>query len=184
MGAAMNTTRGNESGFSLVESLTAMAILSVGMLGVAGAFLQGLTFVKGSAYDILAREKAAEAIESVFTARDTRTITWAEIRNVEGESGSDGGIFTDGALPLTSAGSDGMVNTADDGEDPESLVQPGVDGLLGTEDDVIQPLLNFTREVEISDIGLTLRQLRVIIRYTVGSDEREFVITTLISSYA
>ena len=80
---AVNTLR-SEAGFSLVESLVSLGILSVGMLGIAGAFLQGSVQLTGSDLDLLAREKAAEAIESVFTARDTRTIQWAQIRNVHG----------------------------------------------------------------------------------------------------
>jgi type II secretory pathway pseudopilin PulG len=180
----MSPRSGNEAGFSLVESVVAVGILAVGLLAVAAGFLQGLTQMKGSNFDILAREKAAEAIESVFTARDTRTILWAQIKNVAGASGSDGGIFTDGARALTMPGSDGLVNTGDDSTTIETLVQPGGDGLLGTADDVSQPLANFTREVEIREVSPTLRQLRVIIRYTVGTDNREFVLATYISSYA
>lgn len=180
----MTTLVKSEAGFSLVESLTAVGILAFGLLAVAAGFLQGLSQIKGSNFDMLAREKAAEAIESVFTVRDTRTILWAQIKNVEGASGSDGGIFTDGARPMTLPGADGLVNTADDGDALESMVSPGADGLLGTGDDAVQPLTNFTREIEIRELGPTLRQLRVIVRYAVGSDAREFVLTTLISSYA
>ena len=173
-----------EHGFSLTESLVAMGILGAGMLAIAAAFLQGTVQLKGSELDILAREKAAEAIESVFTARDTRTVQWAQIRNVEGESGGDGGVFRDGALPLTRPGLDGLVNTGDDDAAIESLVKPGPDGLLGTGDDDIQELIEFTREVRIRDVNQSLRELRVTIRYKVGGATREYAIATLISSYA
>lgn len=175
----------SESGFSLIEALIAVGILTFGMLAVAMGFMQGLTQLKGSSLDILAREKAAEAIESVFTSRDTRTILWAQIKNVQGGTGSDGGIFLDGEQALTRPGDDGLLNTADDGDDVEAIVLPGADGLLGTEDDEAQPLNNFTREVEIRPTDTTtLRQLRVIIRYTVGAEAREYTIVTFISSYA
>jgi prepilin-type N-terminal cleavage/methylation domain-containing protein len=179
------TPRRNEQGFSLTESLVAMGILSTGMLAIAAAFLQGAVQLKGSDLDMLAREKAAEAIESVFTARDTRTVQWAQIRNVEGGSGADGGVFHDGPLPLKRPGADGLVNTDDDGDEPiESLVKPGPDGLLGTEDDDVQELTDFTREVLIRDVNQSLRELRVTIRYKVGGVTREYAIATLISSYA
>lgn len=183
IGRGAHTLR-DDAGFSLVEALISVGILSFGMLAIAAAFVQGLQQLSGSTLDVLAREKAAEAIESVFTARDTKTITWAEIRNVEGETGADGGVFHDGPQALTRPGSDGLLNTEDDGDDIESLVQPGLDGLLGTGDDEVVPLTNFTREVEIRDLTLTLRQLRVIIRYVVGAETREYAITTYISSYA
>ncbi len=174
----------SQSGFSLVESLVAVGILSFGMLAIAAAFLQGAVQLSGSHLDVLAREKAAEAIESVFTSRDTRTIQWAQIRNVEGPDGGAGGVFIDGALPLSRPGLDGLVNTADDDDELEALVTPGPDGLLGTADDVSQPLTQFTREVVIRDVSLTLRELTVIIRYRVGDLPREYSISTLISSYA
>jgi len=174
-----------QDGFSLLESVIALSLLSVGLLTMAAGFAQGMQQMTGSNFDFLAREKAAEAIESVFTARDTKLITWAEIMNELGESGSDGGIFEDGETSMTLAGPDGLVNTEDDPNNlVESVPEPGVDGLLGTADDTSMELTNFTREIEIRSLGPTLRQLRVIIRYTVGGAEREYEIITYISSYA
>ena len=54
----------------------------VGLLGLAQVFYFGLSIVGTSSAQLIAREKAREAIESVHTARDTRVITWAQIRNV------------------------------------------------------------------------------------------------------
>lgn len=178
------TSMSNERGASLIESLIAMGVLSAGMLAIAAGFLQGVVQLRGSDLDVVAREKAAEAIESVFTARDTRTIEWASIRNVEGEDGDDGGVFRDGAWPLSRPGPDGLVNTGDDDELVEAIVSPGTDGQLGTEDDVEVPLSQFSREVVIRDVNQSLRELRVIIRYTVGTFTREYTVSTLISSYA
>ena len=184
IGRAVRPLGADERGFSLIESLVALGVLAFGLLSIAAAFSQGLNTLSGSNLDVLAREKAAEAIESVFTARDTRTITWAQIKNVQGASGSDGGIFYDGQHPLTRPGNDGLLNTEDDSDEIESLILPGNDGQLGTDDDVLQPLTQFSREIEIRELSTTLRQLRVIIRYTVGSAEREYTLITYISSYA
>lgn len=174
----------DERGFSLIEALVALGVLSGGLLAIASAFASGMQMMMGSNMDFVAREKAAEAIESVFTARDTRTITWAMIHNVVGGSGADAGVFLDGPQGLKLAGTDGLVNTADDSSTLESIPQPGVDGLLGTADDSQMALTSFTREVEIRDLGPTLRRLRVIIRYQVGAQTRDYTIVTYISSYA
>lgn len=171
-----------EQGFSLIETCVALLVLGVGLLSLAQVFTAGLSSLNGAGFDIIAREKATEAIESVFTARDTKTLAWAQIRNVEGED-DDGGVFLDGERPLTVGGDDGLVNTADDG-DVEAVILPGADGDLGTDDDIHQPLATFTREIEIRDVSLNLRRVRVIIRYRAGSTPREYAIDTFISFYS
>jgi type II secretory pathway pseudopilin PulG len=173
----------NARGFSLVETLVAAGVLSVGLLGVAGVFARGARHVGNSPLDLIATQKAAEAIESVYTARDGRTQTWPSIRNVKGATGSDGGIFLDGPQPLKDPGPDGFVNTADDGA-VQRIVRPGPDNLLNTPDDEVFTLDMFTREVEIRDVSTNVRQIRVIVRYQNGPELREFILVTYISSYA
>ena len=158
--------------------MIAVVILGGGLLAFATAFAQGMFLMSSSHYHQIAKEKASEAIESVFTSRDTRIITWSRIRNV-----SQGGIFRDGAQPLRAPGNDGLVNTADDGA-AENEILPGPDGLLGTGDDVVQPLDSFTREMAITDIGPNLRQIRVIIRYRVSHVNRQYQLIAYISTFA
>ncbi len=172
-----------DAGFSLVEAIVAMGILATALLSLAGVFAMGLRLVAASTPNLLAREKAREAVESVHTARDTRIITWAGINNV-----AQGGVFVSGAQPLRNAGLDGLVNTADD-VGIEETIQPGLDGLLGTADDLRTPLATFTRQIEISNlldgngvVNPTLRQLRVTITYRLGNDTRSYLLTTYISS--
>ncbi len=174
--------RGSEDGFSLIETVIAMGILATGLLSLSGVFVLGLRHLSGSSATLIAREKAREAIESVHTARDTRVISWGEIRNV-----SNGGVFVDGAQPLRNPGPDGLVNTADDVGVEENL-QPGADNLLGTADDLHIPLAGYTRQVEISELltagvpNATLRQLRVTVTYRAGDALRTYTLTTFISS--
>ena len=177
----MESHRHAQSGFTLVETMVAMFILMVGLLGLAQVFALGLRHMSSSTYDAIAREKAREAIESVHTARDTRIITWSQIRNV-----SAGGVFIDGERTLRQAGADGLMNTADDPTTLEEELSPGPDGILGTSDDLHVPLTNFWRTIAITDITgePTLRQLRVTIRYMVGTATRTYVLTTYVSSYA
>lgn len=167
-----------EAGFTLIETMIALLVLTGGLLALAQVFTLGLSSIAAAAPDIVAREKATEAIESVYTARDTQTVTWDDIRNA-----ADGGVFEDGARQVRAAGADGLVNTADDG-DIEVTLLPGPDGQLGTADDIAQPLSQFTREIAISDVGPNLRRIRVTIRYIAGGGPREYAVETLIAAFA
>ncbi len=175
-------THDRDAGFSLIEVSLAMLILTAGALAMAGSIALGARRLTGSQDQVVAAERAAEAAESVFKARDNRTLTWAQIRNVVG-AGGDNGIFIDGPRDIREAGADGLVNTTDDGA-LERVLRPGADGLLGTDDDVSTPLVGMTREIEIRDISQTLRQLRVIVRYRSAGGTEDFVLTTYISAYA
>jgi hypothetical protein len=172
-----------EAGFTLIEATVAMFVLSVGLLGLAQAFYLGMTHVTTSPMNLVAREKAREAVESVHTARDTRTITWAQIRNV-----SNGGRFLDGAQPLGAPGADGLVNTGDAGENVvESIREPGADGVLGNADDVFVPLSSFTRRIEILELNPVnpdLREIRVTITYSAGPQRRQYVLRTFVSAFS
>lgn len=175
--------RGNDSGFTLIEITIALIMLMVGVLALAGGIALGARQITGSQDQLLANERAAEAAETVFKARDSRVLTWAQIRNVRGGTGNDAGVFLDGPQPIKDAGNDGLINTADDGA-LMTMVKPGPDGLLGTPDDIAVPYFGFTREIEIRDISPTLRQIRVIVRYHTSTAPGTFILTTYLSSYA
>jgi type II secretory pathway pseudopilin PulG len=184
--------RASEAGFSLMEAIIAMLILTVALMALAQVLYAGLAIASTSTPNLVAREKAREAIESVHTARDTHTILWAQIRNVEapetcpdGMTGEGGGVFENGELDMLAAGPDGLVGTADD-EGVE--VTPGPDNILGTDDDV--PLLGYTRQIVICDVddNPDLRQITVVIGFdgsgVFGERRRQYRLTTLISRFS
>lgn len=170
-------------GFTLIEVCVAMGLVATSALALAGLIAFSARQSLGSQDQLIASQRAAEAVESVFKSRDTRLLTWRQIRNVAGASGGDGGIFVDGAQDIRNPGPDGLVNTADDGA-VEETVTPGPDGLLGTGDDERAPLSGFTREIEIRDLEPNLRQLRVIVRYRTFLGQRQYVLTTYVSAFA
>ena len=185
----------DDSGFSLIETIIAMGILATGLLGLAGVFTLGMAHMATSSANLVAREKAREAVESVHTARDTRTITWCQIYNVTMATKSAEctaaapGVFLNGEQDLKDPGDDGLVNTADDGAIEE---QPGPNGTYEAStnpasDDI--PLTNFKRTIVISNltqddgtgINQDLRQITVTITYNVGPVRRSYVLNTYIS---
>jgi hypothetical protein len=173
----MNVRPGSEKGASLIEVMIAICVIGVGLLGLATAFSAGAIIVATSQPRFIAKEKAAEAIESVFAARDTRIISWDQLRNV-----ANGGVFLDGSQSLREAGADGLVSTADDGA-VQTIITPGPDGLMGTADDVSAPLNNYTREITITDLAANLRQLRVTVTFRVGQLQQQYILLCYISNY-
>ncbi|NOT24569.1 MAG: hypothetical protein HOP16_00580 [Acidobacteria bacterium] len=175
-----------DDGFSLLEVMAAMFVLTVGLLSLVGVAAVGVQRVGQSSPTLIAREKAREAIESVHAARDTGELTWATIRNVPA-----GGIFVVGPQDLRLPGVDGIVNTADDGA-IETIRTAGADNVLNNSDDVITELTNFTREIQIETLnydGTTtvnpnLRQITVTISYLANTTWRDYTITTYISAYS
>jgi len=171
-----------------METVIALGVLITGVLGAAAVLATGMQNLSSSPSDVVTTQKAAEAIEAVFSARQSGKLTWAQIKNVTGASGNDGGVFLDGLQPLNLSGVDGLVNTADDTTAGlETVTLPGTDQQLGTADDQVITLAGFTREIMIRDIAGENGQLRsivVTIKYQSGPTSRTYTLTTYISSYS
>lgn len=160
--------RRDDRGFSLVEVITAMCILTAGLLPLVGLFAAGVQRMTASTPMLFAREKAREAIESVHAARDTGEASWVNIQNV-----GNGGVFLNGRQSIKRPGNDGLVNTADDGTvevsanefDREIVISPLINPVTGGVDDA-------------------LREIKVIVRYKVYGSWRTYTMTTYVSRYS
>jgi prepilin-type N-terminal cleavage/methylation domain-containing protein len=184
-------------GFSLIETMIALGVLTVGVLGAAGVLTTGMQKLSSSPYDVVVMQKATEAIEAVFSARDSQRLTWSQLQNVLG-AGSDGGIFLDGPQPLHTAGPDGLVGTTDDDTAIETIVLPGHDQILGTADDITNVLTQYTREIKIRNVSdppgcsvspappCQLRTVTVTITILTpnGTTMRTYTLVTYISAYS
>jgi hypothetical protein len=180
----------DQAGFSLVEALIAIMLLTIGVLGLAHVFAVGLGHLAGSSARLVAREKAREAIETIHAARDSRVISWAQLQNendpgdcpeAAGVATQGGGAFLNGFQALNQPGPNGVVNTAlPEGMDPEPEKGPGPNGRLGDDDDA--DLLNFEREIHVCTVALGLRRVDVRIRYRAAGRWLTYSVTTLLSS--
>lgn len=168
-------------GFTLLEVMIAILVLTVGVLGLASTMTECIAYMQASQDDFIAQQKAEQGLESVFFARDSKLYQWDQIKNV-----SNGGIFLDGPQPLLHAGPNGIVGTAqDDATNPDVILEPGPDGVLGTPDDVRLPLTNFTRQIILTDIPGEpgLRQIQVIVQYQSARFQRQYTLTSYVSRY-
>jgi prepilin-type N-terminal cleavage/methylation domain-containing protein len=186
----------SQHGFSLVEVMIAIAIMTISLVALIAVFGTAIGSTKSAQEDLIARQKALEAMESIYTARNTQQIVFAQIANFPT------GIFTAGPTQLLAAGPDGLVGTTDDVNyaaalpcpaGPECVVLPGPDGILGTADDVAMSLSNFTRTIAINSVleadGVTidpnLKQIAVTVSYIKPgmTVPRSYTVSALISTY-
>jgi hypothetical protein len=163
----------SERGFSLAETVVALGVLTTGVIGAASVLVTGMQKLSSSPSDVIAAQKATQAIESVYAARDSKRLTWAQINNV-----SNGGIFLDGPQPLYWQGADGLVGTADDATAGiEQIDLPGQTIKLTT----------YKRQIQIVDVAGengNLRKVTVTIAFQDGATTRSYVLVTYISSFA
>jgi prepilin-type N-terminal cleavage/methylation domain-containing protein len=113
----MQTSMRSESGFSLIETMVSMLVLSVGVLGLSQAFISGVQKSSSSPYEVLATQKAAEAVESGACGATAHHQLGAHEeperrRRLPRRGDAD-----------ETSGNDGIVNTADDGA-VESFIYP------------------------------------------------------------
>ena len=171
-------------GFTLLEAMVAIVVLSIGVLSLAGVYAQGLFYASLSQYDYVAEKKAEQAVEAIFTARDIKQLTWSAINNV-----SQNGVFLDGPQPILVPGADGLVGTETDSGSAHELITigPGPDGILGTADDQVVDLNPWmTRTITITPVtGETnLRMITITINYQVGRLNRTYTLISYISAFA
>lgn len=166
-----------------------MAILTIGLLSLAGVFGIAMAATQDSQQDMIAKQLASEALESVMTARNTSQNQWSDIQNV-----ADGGVFLDNYQPMYKAGADGVMGTADDSSAGgyQTLQEPGADGLYNTSDDVQLPLSNYDRKIEIrpvldanNNVVASLRSINVTVRYNTPRMRmpKTYVLSSFISQF-
>lgn len=185
----LKNKRNRQRGFTLIEAMISILILSFGILSLAVVYAQGIQYANATQAEFIAQKKAEEAVETIFTARDTQVLAWSQIANVTGVSGASGGVFLDGPTGIYAAGVDGLLGTADDDtSQPDSVVVgPGPDNILGTTDDLkvnLNPWM--TRTIAITPVNneANLRQITITMNYTIAGRQKVYTLISYISRYS
>jgi len=152
-------------GFSLLEVLIAMSVLSIGLLALLGLFTVAVGSVQHAQEDLIAKQKAREVLEGVYTARNDSSVSFDQIQNV-----SNGGIFEDGFQGMETAGPDGVVGTGDDGS---------IETINGV------AMTNFQRKIEVVPVpgSPDLRQVTVTIRCFTAGAPRDYSVSGYVSKF-
>ena len=160
----------NEKGFSYVEVMVAILIMTVGIMTVLSAMSLAMIRQSETERINIARQIASSALESIFAVRDQQSSSgalsnWNAVNNV----GASEGIFLTG------------WNTVKE--------SPGPDGIYGTNDDAGNEVIGgFQRRIIIEDIsagsGVTAshKRIRISVRYRIGALWRERTTNSAISN--
>jgi len=187
-----------DSGFSLIEVMISMLILTIGMVSLLGVFGLAMAATQTSQSDMIAKQLADESYESVVTARNTSQINWDQIQNVGSTNcpvtgAATCGIFLTGLMQIYNAGADGIYGTADDAASGEQTLQdPGPDGIFQTADDTFIPLTPYQRSIVIApvydasgNVISSVRQVTITVQYVISqsAQSKTYILNSYISQY-
>jgi prepilin-type N-terminal cleavage/methylation domain-containing protein len=187
-----------QEGFTLIEVMISIVVLTVGLVSLLGVFGIAMAATQTSESDLIAKQLATEAMETLYTARDTSDIQWEAIQN-NTVTNSDGttGIFLPGFQNIYLPGADGIIGTGDDSAaGRQILTPPGPDGTYGNAADnaAAYNLSNYQRQITISNNDLVnntgvlpgnLRSYIIAIQYTTPQFRlpKQYVLAGYISEY-
>jgi prepilin-type N-terminal cleavage/methylation domain-containing protein len=187
-----------ERGFSLLEVVVSMAVLTVGMVSLLGVFGLAMASTQTSQQNLIAKQLANESYESLITARNTAQMTWDDIQNTGSTNcpitgASSCGIFLNGVQPIYNAGADGIYGTADDAASGEQTLQdPGADGIYQTADDILIPLTGYQRTIlfgpvydAATNVVPSVRAVTITVQYATSqtSQPKSYILNSYISEY-
>ena len=187
-----------ERGFSLLEVVISMAVLTVGMVSLLGVFGLAMASTQTSQESMIAKQLANESYESLLTARNTAQMTWDDIQNTGSTNcpvtgAATCGIFLNGVQPIYNAGADGIYGTADDAASGEQTLQdPGPDGVYQTADDIMIPLTGYQRTIAFGTVYdaagnavPSVRAVTITVQYSTSqtSQQKTYILNSYISEY-
>ena len=183
-----------ENGFTYIEVMIAIVILTVGVLAVMAALTSALITSYGNENRVQAKQMVHQALESIFTAKDVKRTGvsegWDSIGNIGSNvvGGVPHGIFVSGFQPIhQDPGPDGLVGTLDDACGYSNCIINGV--TVNT-----SPLIpGLERRIVITDVddperpyptyAYSQRQITVTVRYRLNQIWLQESATTFVTNY-
>jgi prepilin-type N-terminal cleavage/methylation domain-containing protein len=147
-----NAARSGEAGFTLIEAVVAISLLSVGLLGVASVISYSMTSSTRSRNVTKAKQVILSELEQIAILRDTGRLSFDQISNSGG--GGFPGFSVSYQQVTNSPGADGIFGTGDDGRTDTDDSNNG-----------------FQRSVVITDLNPTLKKIEVSVHYPSGQHQ-------------
>ncbi|MBX7172687.1 MAG: prepilin-type N-terminal cleavage/methylation domain-containing protein [Pyrinomonadaceae bacterium] len=159
----------NEQGFSLLEVIVAILILTIALMGTAAALSYALEYGTTSRNVGTAKLLITSTMEEIESLRNTRRLEFKQIANIGEVDNTDCKNtfkgFSVGFNPVgLDPGIDGVNGTDDD------IKEAGPDGILGTADDVDNTALSrsgYLRKITITPFltDPTIKKVEINIKF-------------------
>lgn len=182
-----NMNKNDAAGFSLVETVIALVLMTIGIFAALSAISFALFSIQESEKKTIAKENARSTLESVFSIRDLELfdpdatggpLNWDTL---DVNNGSNGGIFKSGWNPVREdPGADGIAGTDDDA--CATATQCNVGGYTNTSKEI----KDLERKIEITDISqngnVRKKYITVSIRYMVNRTQRVITESSILAN--
>jgi type II secretory pathway pseudopilin PulG len=186
-----------EKGFSLIEIMIAILIVTTGLLALSAALIIGVTLPGRARQQEIAKQLANTIMESIIAAKESSRPGFSTFESLNDNTGNPPGRFRSGVTTMLVAGPDGVYGTCDDGQtgafNPtcgsfgtnvmEFDIDPGGDGIYTRDDKGIdkradnrkRKLFMFTREIKITNINTNTKEFEVIVNFSTPTGSRDKV---------
>lgn len=179
MAKAKSKNSKKEAGFSYIETIVAMVILTVGLLATLSAMTYSMLYAQVAGKKTMAKEIAGSMVENIFAIRDIQSqggLAMSGWDAIQIKTQTNDGIFIDGWFPVRDgAGTDGIYGTADD-----SCAEGGTCTTANV-------VAGYERKINIDDITesgvVRKKRITVTVRYrSVGGGYLQESISTIIAN--
>jgi type II secretory pathway pseudopilin PulG len=175
----------SEQGFSYIEVIVAIVILTFGVLEVLSGITGAIVLSRGQQQQLMAKHIATSTLESIMSVKETdpNRMGWTKVGNVGqnlDSAGNPQGIFVTGFNSVTDgAGPDEVIGTADD----NGSAVPGFSREIVITDqcDVDRPSANCPTP---GTWPVKIRTVKVTVGYFVGGLRRSEQISTVLTDYS
>jgi Tfp pilus assembly protein PilV len=173
----------NQEGFSYIEVMCAIIILTVGILAQLSALSLSILRQREAEQQTTARQIASSTLESIFAVRDLGNangiVTWDSINTTDVNTA---GLFLPGWNPIRQdSGKDGIQGTADD------ACAANTNCSVTSYTNTSQLVSGFERQIIIANViensvtSTKKRRIEVNIRYYVGQLRRQETLSTIVA---
>lgn len=146
----INASQKTDAGFSLLEAVIAIAILTIGLVGTAAAVTYALQFSAISENVTKSKLLLMASVEQIESLRNSRRLEYKQIANT-------GAVNNNGTEFNFSGFSTGFQPISDN---------PGADGVFGTADDVSSTAnAQYSRQIVITELSASIKKIQVTVRY-------------------